>query len=238
MPRPKKNNAAYFSHDADMRNDLKVKALRNKFGNDGYSVWCMMLEVLTDSNNFECKFDDLSKELLAADFNVTSELLTEVIYYSVILKLIVIDNGCIYCENHKKRFQPLIDKRDRDRQRLKESYEKRNPPKQIAFESDIIETSKIPEFLLSTEQSYWFEQFCMNNKLSAKELEDKISEFASWLQDGGFTEKSKKDIKEHFRNWFNLKKYGQKSIKRSGAANKETTNFNRLATEREIKSAI
>lgn len=214
MPRPKKNNAAYFSHDADMRNDLKVKALRNKFGNDGYSVWCMLLEVLTDSDNFECKFDDLSKELLAADFNVTSELLTEVIYYSVILKLIIIDNGVIYCENHKKRFQPLIDKRERDRFRIKENYEKKNPVKETKFESEIIDVDKISEYLNSTEQELWFEQFAMNNGLSTDEMRIKIVEFEKWLQDGGFAFKAKKDIKEHFRNWLKRNKDGKSTKNR------------------------
>ena len=37
MARPKKLNAEFFSHDVDMRNDLKVKALRKRFGHKGYS---------------------------------------------------------------------------------------------------------------------------------------------------------------------------------------------------------
>ena len=32
MARPKRYNADYFSHDSGMRDDPKVKALRNKFG--------------------------------------------------------------------------------------------------------------------------------------------------------------------------------------------------------------
>lgn len=38
MARPNKNNAEYFSHDADMRNDVKVKALRRRFSHTGYAV--------------------------------------------------------------------------------------------------------------------------------------------------------------------------------------------------------
>lgn len=38
MARPKKNNAEYYTHDADMRNDMKIKALRRKFSHTGYAV--------------------------------------------------------------------------------------------------------------------------------------------------------------------------------------------------------
>ncbi|MBL4705443.1 MAG: DUF4373 domain-containing protein [Flavobacteriales bacterium] len=44
MARPLKNNADYFSHDNNMRNDKKILAVRRKYGSDGYSVWCMILE--------------------------------------------------------------------------------------------------------------------------------------------------------------------------------------------------
>ena len=52
MARPKKNNAEYFTHDADMRNDVKIKALRRKFSHTGYAVWNYLLETLTDSDFF------------------------------------------------------------------------------------------------------------------------------------------------------------------------------------------
>jgi len=53
MARPKKLNADYFPHDVDRRNDLKIKALRTKFGFKGYACWCMMLEHLGNCNYFE-----------------------------------------------------------------------------------------------------------------------------------------------------------------------------------------
>jgi len=81
MARPKKNNADYFSHDADMRNDLKVKALRNKFGITGYAVWCMILEVLTDKDYFEYDWSEVSQELMSADFGIDSSLLMEIVEY-------------------------------------------------------------------------------------------------------------------------------------------------------------
>jgi hypothetical protein len=212
MARPKKNNAAYFSHDAGMRNDLKVKAIRNKFGNDGYAVWCMLLEVLTESENFECAFDELSKELLAADFNVTSSELTEIVYYCVILKLLVIDGDKLYSNNLKKRFKPLVDKRQRDRSRIAQYTPKpTEEPKLKPFESDLINVDLIYPYLLSDGQRYWFETFCMNNRINENKLKELIIEFTSWLIDGGIKEKNKKDLLEHFRNWFNKRNYVTKA---------------------------
>ena len=51
MARPKKQYCDYFSHDRDMRNHRKIKALRTKFGVNGYAVWVMILEVLTGNND-------------------------------------------------------------------------------------------------------------------------------------------------------------------------------------------
>ena len=64
MARPRKNNAEYFSHDADMRNHRKVKAIRSKYGMQGYGVWCMTLETLTDCDNFEMTLDQIELEVL------------------------------------------------------------------------------------------------------------------------------------------------------------------------------
>ena len=68
MGRPKNNSAEYFSHDADMRNDVKVKALRRRFSHTGYAVWNYILETLTDSDNFEWDFREVNRELLVADY--------------------------------------------------------------------------------------------------------------------------------------------------------------------------
>jgi len=46
MARPIKLNADYFSHDAGMRNHRKIKSVRQKFGINGYGIWCMLIEYL------------------------------------------------------------------------------------------------------------------------------------------------------------------------------------------------
>lgn len=119
MARPLKNNAEYFSHDADMRNDIKVMALRRRFSHKGYAVWCFFLEVLTDAECFEIIYDEVSQELLAADFGVTVEDLVEIVDYCQKIGLLQISSeNMIYSEAHHRRFASLIEKRKNDRERL------------------------------------------------------------------------------------------------------------------------
>lgn len=117
MARPIKNNADYFPHDADMRNDPRVKALRRKFGLDGYAVYAMLLEFLTDSEYFEFKNDGLSMELIAGDFDVDPAHLTEILQYCFQLDLFQLDakTNIIACRSLDNRLEPLLSKRKRDR---------------------------------------------------------------------------------------------------------------------------
>lgn len=117
MPRPIKDNADYFSHDADMRDDPKIKALRRKFKISGYGVWCMLLEALTDSEHFRLS---VNLEIIAGDFDVDTDFLQEVIAYCLHIDLLQSDdNGeTIYSKTLDKRFESLLSKRKRDRKDL------------------------------------------------------------------------------------------------------------------------
>lgn len=117
MARPIKNNADYFPHDADMRNDPRIKALRRKFGIEGYGVYSMLLEFLTDSDYFEFKNDSLSMELVAGDFDIETDKLCEILRYCFQLDLFQLDaeTNVISCKSLDKRLEPLLSKRKRDR---------------------------------------------------------------------------------------------------------------------------
>lgn len=114
MARQKNNDnggADYFSHDIDMRNDIKVKALRRKFSHTGYAVWCFMLEYLTDCTNFEFDYNEVSQELLASDFDVPVAELREIIAYSVKIGLLQHEDGKIFSAAHKRRFVRMLEVR-------------------------------------------------------------------------------------------------------------------------------
>ncbi len=117
MGKPIKLAADYFYHDADMRNDIKVKALRRRFGAEGYAVWNYLLEVLTDSEGFVIEFSALEKELLAADFDTTNERLAEIVDYCCTLGLLqrTEDKQGIFSRSHQARLQAVLDLKDKRR---------------------------------------------------------------------------------------------------------------------------
>lgn len=117
MPKPNKNSADYFSHDCDMRNDIKIRALRRKYGNTGYAVWCYMLETLTGSENFFAPYNAVSKELMAADFDIQVSELEAIIEYCMQLNLLQMnEDGQIYSRAHQRRFEDMLIKREKRRE--------------------------------------------------------------------------------------------------------------------------
>jgi uncharacterized phage protein (TIGR02220 family) len=123
MARPRKLNADYFSHDADMRNDRKIKALRSKFGLAGYALFNMILEVITDSDYFQIKLDEIEISLLSADFGVTEEKLRDFLDTCYRLGLLTLNNGILICEKLNERFALLLDKRGKKRQWMQENQD-------------------------------------------------------------------------------------------------------------------
>lgn len=141
MARPRKNNADYFSHDAGMRNNRKVKALRAKFGLTGYAVWCMTLELLTESEDNSVELDGIEMQLIAGDFGVSVTEINQIWGFCHSLRMIDIENDAKTTQNDEnalrilrspgldERLKPVYDKRKRakeqfDNQRLERKKEK------------------------------------------------------------------------------------------------------------------
>jgi len=118
MARPKKNNADYFSHDNDMRNDDKIKALRRKYQHIGYSVYNMFLEKLCNAEYFKIEFNEINLELWAGDFEIEPELLNEMLEYFKKINLLQSEDNYIFSEKLINRFDGLLSKRKRDNTRL------------------------------------------------------------------------------------------------------------------------
>ena len=108
MARPAKHNVDYFSHDCDMRNDIKIKALRRKYKHLGYSIYNITLELLGDTEYFQMKWDDDSIELLTADYDCDSEELKEIINYCIQLGLFQLSYGYLHCVNFTKRLEESV----------------------------------------------------------------------------------------------------------------------------------
>ncbi len=123
MARPRKNNADYFSHDSGMRNNRKVKVLRSKFGGDGYTVFCMTLELLTEADNFRIQIDEVEIEMIAADFGYNAKRLQEIWGEAERLRLLQFESNMLRCPELEKRLAPLLKERQRQREKSQKRWE-------------------------------------------------------------------------------------------------------------------
>lgn len=129
MSRPQKNNAEYFSHDVWMRDHRKVRMVRTKHWNEWYAIFCMMLEVLADSEWFVIHLDDVQMELLSNDFMIDIEDMKSIIETLKRVWLIQQEWSTIYNENLIERMQPLMKKREL----MRDKYEQQNSKKKWSW---------------------------------------------------------------------------------------------------------
>ena len=128
MARPLKNNADYFSHDNDMRDNPRIKALRAKHGLVGYAIYCMTLEVLTKADQFRIQVDELTMEILAGDFGIDVEELELIMSSFRRLKLFEQTDEYLECRALIERMQPLQDSRERKRRWIENVKGKKDAP--------------------------------------------------------------------------------------------------------------
>lgn len=135
MSRPRKNNAEYFSHDCDMRNDKKILAVRSKYGFEGYSVYCMLLETLCGTDFFKIKMNNTNLLLISGDFRMDIEKLRSIINFFISIDLIQqSDSNYIICRGLNNRLKYLLDKRLETRSKyikVKKSKVKKSKGKEI-----------------------------------------------------------------------------------------------------------
>lgn len=143
MARPKKNNADYFSHDSGMRNDEKIKALRRKFWLEGYAIWCMLLEKLTDADNFELELWELFYELTAWDFEICSEKLEEIMEYMFKILLLKLENWVFFSLWLKQRLKCVSDKRNRAKERFLSQKKKKQEVSVTEMTQSKVNKSKV-----------------------------------------------------------------------------------------------
>ena len=183
MARPKKNNAEYYTHDADMRNDIKVKALRRKFSHMGYAVWNYLLETLTDNDYFEITWDEINIELLAADYDVSVEELTEIVAYCVKIGLLQLENDVLRSDALQNRFNELLDNRVKKSEAGKKGMAKRwgqkdniviksdnsviTPLQKTITENNKVKESKVKESKVKKEREEIHTYVCKEKKPSA-----------------------------------------------------------------------
>ena len=124
--RPEKHNANYFPHDNCMRNDSKIKSVRVRFGIEGYAVYNMLLESLTESNMLMIPNAVIEIETLSGDFGIDSDKLKEMLIYFQKINIIKLTNKFITCPQLEQRLKCVFDKRHTKLIDLRENYYKLN----------------------------------------------------------------------------------------------------------------
>jgi len=116
MARPIKNNADYFPHKTQMRNDRKIIFLRQKYGQAGYSIYVMLLECITESDKFLLSISDKDFKLLSSDLMIEEEQLKEIINDCVYFDLFQIVDNYLTCRKLIDVYlSPLLSYREQDR---------------------------------------------------------------------------------------------------------------------------
>ena len=118
----------WYQHSTDMKNNPCVRALRRRFGNNGYAVLNYLLEDITRTGELVLNFTPKMRLLYAAEYEVTQQELEEIVDFCVELDL------CKYSDDDKNKLRSpyleeellkeLMEKREKDRQR-KENNKKR-----------------------------------------------------------------------------------------------------------------
>lgn len=184
MARTIKNNCDYFSHDNNMRNHRKIKALRCKFKEQGYACWCMLLEYLTGCEGNAFEYDEMELELLSGDFDIPADRMKEIIDYCIYpLKLLKKDGTALSSEGLNSRLAPVYIKRDKVRGTFKP---KKSTPKQEIFVT-LAKPVDLKNFssaiIPGIPQDQWNTMTPKDQKRFTNEVWKNIFEQETWLSD-------------------------------------------------------
>ena len=168
MARPIKNNADYFTHDSDMRNDAKIIALRKKHGTIGYAVWNFMLEELTHSENYEILWDAVTCEVLSADFDISPEELSAIIDYCVKIRLLTIMDGMLFSDRHKERMRVWSDAREAFIEKQRSNGLKGGRPRKDNIPTETQDNPEKPNIIPTETQDNL--NISINNKYKDKDI--------------------------------------------------------------------
>lgn len=88
-----------FWHNCGLRNDVRVSSLRRNFGNDGYAVYCYLMEMISASplNVVDIYgIGEKTGELFAEDFGIDLQRFNDIVNKCAQCGLFDISNGYIY----------------------------------------------------------------------------------------------------------------------------------------------
>ena len=118
--------AYYFSHDANARNDLKIKAMMAKYGYEGYGMYWAIVEMLRETKDYELPLEDYTFLALKREFNGCSADVQQYINDCIdTFKLFEANGQTLWSNSLKRRMAIMDEKREQARKAGKASAEKR-----------------------------------------------------------------------------------------------------------------
>jgi Txe/YoeB family toxin of Txe-Axe toxin-antitoxin module len=214
-----KSNAPWFSHDNNMRNNKRVKALRTKFPLSGYPFWCMFLEVLCESENIQFERTELSVMLLSGDFGLENDL-NELMDYCIKIELLQVDGGDVFAQELIDRLSPMFDKRKKMRDKYEKSISDKGKENLPISDTEIRISEEEKQNLPQTDDGNTHNKVEYNNSIDIEKKEE----------DNIFNPESEKPDKKNKRfydensNEFRLANFLSKEISKSNPNNKAVSN--------------
>lgn len=125
--RPRKK-IDWYQHFTDMKNHPCVRALRRRFGNNGYAVLNYLMEDITRTDELVLNFTPKMRFLYSVEYDVTQQELEDIVDFCVELDL------CNYSDDEKNKLRSpyleeellklLLERREKDRLRKQENKRK------------------------------------------------------------------------------------------------------------------
>lgn len=148
MSRTIKETADWFKHPHELRNTTQMRAIRNKFSNDGYAVYNYLIEMMCGVKNFELDYNEKVIILYSAEFGISVKKFTSIVNFCIEIDALIIDkeNKKITSPNLKEYLKDLLDFREKDRNRKtnnnsrKKDNEIHKENSDIHMENGIIQT--------------------------------------------------------------------------------------------------
>lgn len=129
------NGIKYFSHSSNARSDEKIIALRMQYGIEGYGIYFMLLERLSETDDFTCATD---YKALAFDFHCDSDVIKSIVETSQLFALNN-DGTRFYSPKFIERQKEQVEKMQYISQKRREAIQKRWAKAREKKHSDVIE---------------------------------------------------------------------------------------------------
>jgi len=147
MTRPRKQIVDYFPHDTDASQGRTLSVLQNKYGNDGYAFWFMLLELLGRSPGHFYNFKEVTDwEFLLARTHIsrpeTVRSILETLATMNAIDLELYEQGIIWSQNFVDRLADVYVRRKENK-----------PGKPVSAAETPISSAEMPVSTISNPQS-------------------------------------------------------------------------------------